>query len=516
MAITAKFVADFSEWKAGVQSAQTELGKLKGSTEATGKALATMSDAAAGRFSVSTAEMKKAGFATDEWAGKMGGLNSILNAVGLNIGNKVGAIGSLTANVGKLSASFGTLGTAASAAGAALIGWNIGRQIADVLGLDKAVADLATSMGLFADPALATAAAKQDVLAKATQTAGRDITSYTEALAINQQAHDDWILTTGYSRDAASEAGQAYAKMYGELGAVRKRGDLPALKQQLESYDFSLATLSKRFGVHIDTLELYRQNLKAAEEQEKAHAKVLEEQTARALEAAKVKAQAFSDAWSDIATQDLSWMSKAATGLQVMVDKFDAMVLAELEAQRQLAAFKSAAAAIAPDSLEGLTASYDQLKAKMDAAGASATQQELAYLQYQQAFLQAGSAADDLGTSVQAAGAQTFSAAGQAAAAAPSYQALGAAVQYAAGSFQNLYTQVGHGAGYETALRTTNDMFSEYARAGVPVHGGLIPGAGRGASSVNVTIQGSVLGTVGQIQDAMMQAYRQGGNRLPV
>jgi len=116
-----------------------------------------------------------------------------------------------------------------------------------------------------------------------------------------------------------------------------------------------------------------------------------------------------------------------------------------------------------------------------------------------------------------------------------------------------MWTQIGHGAGYEGALRSMNDMFSEYSRAGVPVFGGLVPGSRAtggpvaqnapywvgergpelfvpktsgsivpaGASGgVTVNVYGSVLSTQRElatlVEEAMMRTYRQGGNRQPV
>jgi hypothetical protein len=494
MAIEAKFTADFSELEKAVKAASGTLKKLEGDAASTSKEVTKLADTSATSF-------RSASSATQNWTKDFNKFDSILSSVGVNIGTTGKAIGELGAAAGQSATSMGLLGTAGLAVGAAIAGWNIGRWIADILDLDTKIANLNGSIDALRAQEKG---AGLDVLANASRLAGREITNMAEALRIVNKAHEDHNLVLNASKNPAGEAGRAYAAMYAEIRGVRERGDLPELNRQLLSYDISLNTLTTRFGVHRETLEQYRATLQRAAAQDKEHAKILEEQVATALALATSNAKGLSDVWQDIASQDLGWLSKAATGLDVLVDKFDAMVLAEMKAQEQLAAVTDAA--------------------------------------------------DEMGPAVETAGAATTTAAAAASAAVSSYQALGAAVQYAAGSFQNMYTAVGHGSGYEASLRTLNDMASAYGRAGIPVHGGLIPGAraaggpvsagsayvvgergpelfvprtsgaivpgGAGAGGgVTVNVYGSALASKSElaalVQEALISSYRQGGSRLP-
>jgi len=502
MAIDAKFTADFSQFETAVKAASGTLKKLEGDAASATTTVAKLSDDAAGRFTVTTKQMQDAGIATQNWSKDFSRFDSVLSAVGINIGTTGKAIGELGAAVGQTATSMGLLGTAGLAAGAAIAGWNIGRWIADLFDLDAKIANLNGSLDRLKAQEKG---AGLDVLANASRIAKRDITDMDEALRIVNKDLEDHNLVLNASKNPAGEAGRAFAAMYAEIRGVRERGDLPELNRQLLSYDISLNTLSTRFGVHRETLEQYRTTLQKAAAQDKEHAKILEEQVAKALALATSNAKGLSDVWQDIASQDLSWLSKAATGLDVLVDKFDAMKLAELQAQESLAAVSDVA--------------------------------------------------DDYETSVQTAGEATTQAATAASSAVSSYQSLGAAVQYAAGSFQNMYTQIGYGESTESKLRKLNDMASAYGQAGIPVVGGLFPGraAGgpvssgapymvgehgpelfvphtsgsivpNGAGGVVVNVSGMILSddpaarqqlaTI--IQDALVTAYRQHGNRQPV
>lgn len=95
-------------------------------------------------------------------------------------------------SAGVTTKSLGTFGTVAAVAGAAFVGWQIGKVIDQLTGASSAVEKftydvqrmagyLGNDLKLMAEQA----AAKQDVLARATQAAGRTITDYSEAIRIN-------------------------------------------------------------------------------------------------------------------------------------------------------------------------------------------------------------------------------------------------------------------------------------------------------------------------------------------
>jgi len=540
MPIDAKFTADFSQFTTATKGAQSELDKLIAKSDGTQKAIAKMTDSAAGKFSVTTAEMKRAGFATDSWGKDLQRVDSVLSSVGINITSQVKAIDELRAAAGQTVTSMGLLGTASLAVGAAIAGWQIGRWIADLTGLDAIIANVNGSIDRLKAQEKG---AGLDVLANASRIAGREITNMAEALRIVNQQQADNLLVTGRSANAASEAGKAYAGYYREIRQVRERGDLELLNQQLLSYDWSLQTLSTRFGVHTEALEFYRKTLKASADQEKERAKTLE-----ANKAALDKLIAAD--WAGVLKGQTTELLQQNPALQQSIDLLNQRVQAEWAAQKALAArlgFDEQGNRIAEvGSVEAITAAYEKEKAALDAVGGSVAELDLLYLNYQDAVLQAGGAMQEAGAKTAAAGTQAQQAAGQ-------YAALGQAATYVAGSFQNMWTQVGHGAGYEGALRSMNDMFSEYARAGVPVFGGLVPGSratggpvAQGApywvgeagpelfvpktsgsivpagatGGVTVNVYGSVMSTQRElatlVEEAMMRTYRQGGNRQPV
>jgi hypothetical protein len=542
MPIDAKFTADFSQFTTATKGAQSELDKLIAKSDGTAKSIAKMSDAAAGKFSVTTAEMKKAGFATDSWGKDLQRVDSVLASVGINVSQQVKAVDELRAAAGQTATSMGLLGTASLAAGAAIAGWQIGRWIADLTGLDAVVANLNGSLDALAAQ---TAGARQDVINKAIRDGAAATITYTEAIAYNTKALQDHILVTGYSRNAASEAGQAYALMFREIRAVRERGDLPALQRDLQSYDYSLQTLSTRYGVHVAQLELYRKDLKAVADQEKARAAELEANKA-ALD------RLIAADWAGVLKGQTTELLQQNPALQQSIDLLNQRVAAEWAAKDALAArmgFDAAGNRLAEaGSMEAITAAYEKEKAALEAVGASVAELDVLYLDYQDTILQTG------GT-IKTTGDQTAVAGGQAQVAAGQYAALGNAATYVAGSFQNLWTQVGHAPGYEGSLRTMNDMLSAYGGAGIPVHGGLIPGAphraaggpvssgspywvgesgpelfvpktsgtivpGGGAGSVVVNVYGSALASQHElatlVQEALTRAYRQHGNREPV
>jgi len=540
-AISSKFVADFSQWKAAVASAQGDLSKFGAAADTAAAQVAKLTDAGAGRFAVTTAEMKAAGIATQDWTKDFQQFDSVLSSVGINVGTQAKAIGELGAAAGQTGRSMSVMGEAGLVAGAAIAGWQIGRWIADVFDLDQKIAGLTGSLeALKAQEA----GAQQDTINKAIRDGAAATITYTEAIKFNNKAHEDAQLVAGASANAAGDAGRAYAGWYREIRQVRERGDLERMTADLQSHDFKLDTLSKRYGVHVEALEFYSRELKKAADLEKEQTQALEAKQ-KALDAA-IKAD-----WAGVLAKDTEYLKLQTTALQSNLDLFNKRVAAEWDAQKALAELKSSEAAITPDSLEGITAAYETLQTQLQATGGTAAQQEVAYLNYQNAFVKAADAAGHLGTEVQKSGDQTSRAAGQAAGAVSSYQQLAGAVQYAAGSFQNMYTAVGHGQGYESDLRTLNDMASAYGRAGIPVVGGLIPGAraaggpvssgspywvgeggpelfvprasgsivpaGGGAPVINV--YGSVLSTKQElaalVQEAIMASYRAGGNRLP-
>lgn len=553
MAIDAKFTADFSDFDKAVKAASGTLKKLEGDAASTSKEVVKLADTSAKSF-------RSAGTATQDWTKDFNQFDSILSAAGLNVGKYVKGIGELQTATSGAATTMSTLATAGVAVGAALAAIELAKVASDFLVTNQHAQDFLITLQGLTNPKFETELAKQDAIhraimagMKSTGDAARD---YANAIVYLDEKQKENLLTQGYSRTAYRDTLYMLNAWDHEIQAITDRGDLKQFTADLNDHYLSLDQLSVKYGVHKEAITYYRGELQKAKDLEAAEAKLLKEEMAVALETAKIKTEAFATAWKDVAGQDLSWMTKAATGLQGMTDKFDAMVLKQMAVKAELEAFKSSAASLGP--LEQLTADYEKLKASMAASGASAEEQELAYLKYQEAFMGAIPPVQRLGDETDKTADKTKKGGDQARGAIAGYQALGNAVNYAAGSFQNMYTQVGHSPGYEGSLRTMNDMLSEYGRAGIPVHGGLIPGAphraaggpvssgsaymvgehgpelfipkasgaivANGAGGVQVNVSGLILSDDPQarqqlatiIQDALVQSYRQHGNRQPV
>ena len=245
MPIDAKFTADFSQFATATKGAQSELDKLIAKSDTTQKSIAKMSDAAAGKFTVTTAEMKKAGFATQDWTKDLSRFDGVLRR-GRRQHLQPGPRDYRTEGGDDRPdrrRRWACSGRPAVAAGVALAGWQLARDgSSDVFDLDQKVAGLTGSLGALAAQ---TDAAKQDAINKAIRDGAAATITYTDAIAYDTKGQQDHILVTGFSRDAASEAGKAYALMFREIRAVRERGDLPALTRDLQSYDYSLQTLAR-------------------------------------------------------------------------------------------------------------------------------------------------------------------------------------------------------------------------------------------------------------------------------
>jgi hypothetical protein len=571
MAISAKFVADFSQWKAAVQGAQGELAKLTTSTDTAGRSLQKLTDEQAGRMTVTTAEIKKAGIATGDWGKELGKFDSILASFGVNVSTQVKALQEMRSAAGASATQLGLLGTAGLAAGAALAGWQIGRLIADLTGLDQKVAETARQLLGLADPALETAAAKQDVLDRATKNAGRTITDYAEAIRINQKAHEDWILVSGRSKDAAQESADAVNSWRAEIGAVYARGDIKALNADLESQNFSLQELSKRYGVHVEALQYWQREQRKTAEAEKARAKESAEAMAAIKKAADDLAAAQKAMWDQSLKLNQANNEELRKTSALYLEVTNAAVTAELAARQALAARRGQTLAGGPasaeGSLEGMTAEYERQLAELRAGATPgfsiAAQEQLLWEEFQDNFNKAAQSAGELAGAQTGAAGDTETAGNQAQSAGGAFRQAGTQAAAAGLQFQGAAQQLGSfmtqwGAGaqrtVESQLRNMNAMFAEYTRAGVPVFGGLVPGSrqaggpvsagspylvgeagpelfvpatsgaivprGAGAITVNVTIEGSVLSSTEQIaaamSEAMIRAYRQGGNRIPV
>jgi hypothetical protein len=577
MAIQAEFVADFSKWKAEVLAAQTDLKGLQASAESATKEVAKLTDEGAGRFTVTAAEIRKAGGATKDLSDDFKNFDSVLSSVGVNIGSHVKAFGELKAAAGQSATSLGAVGTAGLAVGAAFAGWQLGRMIADVLGLDKAVADLATRLLDLGDVKAQTAAARTDAMAIASQRAGREITSMSEAVAVNNKWLADWLITTGRSKDVIADSERQIAKWRAEIAAVKDQGNITALTHDLDSQNFSLDELSKRYGIHIDALQFYQRELAKALALEQTRAAEWKTAVDAMQAATRATEQVQATMWKRSLELNKENNAELVRTSALYADVINKAIAAEVHAKAALAARQGldlyGNRPAAPGSMEGATGAYETELGALKARGGSMAEQEELFLKFRDNFTKASDAAGALGDAHVDAGNKSKTAADHTQRAGDQTRGAGDAAQSAAGLFNQAGQMVVAGAqqavqtfrdraagqahGYETALNRMENMFSAYARAGVPVHGGLIPQlaaggpvtAGRaymvgergpelftpttsGTISPNGATGGSVTVNVAgllltddpaarsqlaaMIEAAIINGYRQHGHRLPV
>jgi len=171
--LSAKLEADFSDFDRAVITSMKKLEDFERSANRTGASLQRMTTAAPTGLS--------------SMAKGLDQVDKSLGQAGVHIGGTIGAIKELNQAAQGGAASLGALGTAGLVAAAGLTGWNIGRSIADFLGLDKAIGDATASLLGWGTAADQVAGAQADELAKASQRAGRAITDLAEARRINTE-----------------------------------------------------------------------------------------------------------------------------------------------------------------------------------------------------------------------------------------------------------------------------------------------------------------------------------------
>lgn len=154
--------------------------------------------------------------------------DKVLAAFGVRIGPQIQAVRELGEAAGKSATDIGLIGTAGLSIGAGLAGWQIGRMISDYFELDEAIANTTATLMGWGDLAGQTAAAKLEMLSRASVTAGRTITDLGEAHRITAEAakkHADEEETAAKKLEAAWE--KSLKQMQADLAEIEKfRGHL--------------------------------------------------------------------------------------------------------------------------------------------------------------------------------------------------------------------------------------------------------------------------------------------------
>ncbi len=219
-----------------IESLKKDFAELKTQSDATAAAMAPLvvqTQAAGAEASKATPQVTTLKTAFNQFDG-------VLASLGVNIGSEIRGLGELGEAAGKTGTQIGAVATAGLVAGAAFAGWKVGRVIADFFSLDTAIGNVTAKLLGWGDVAAETAAAKADVLARASQRAGVEITDMALAVAINSRAIQDW-------RPAATIAAEVTARWQKEIEKVRAGGDLAQLTADLTSQNFTLEELAARY-----------------------------------------------------------------------------------------------------------------------------------------------------------------------------------------------------------------------------------------------------------------------------
>lgn len=463
MAIAATFLANFDQFESATEKAGGKLLTFSARADAVGGRLMDLGDS-------SERGAPKVKTLSDSFHAFDGALSS----VGVHIGPEIRALEELGNVSGKTAGQLGILTTAGLAAAAFMVGWKIGGLIADMTSLDEKVESVAKRLFNWGDEGQR-AGAKADVLALATKNAGREITDYSEAIKINAAAAEQQALVWGRSANAARDSAREVSGWQKELRDARSRGDIPSLTADLNSQAFSLQTLSTRYGLSMDALQLFVRQQQAAEAQ-------LKKTTAAQAEQAK--------GWE----QFYDWV-------------------ADQEAARQ----KDADAALRKDFERWRD--REKLNAQI-AANADQTNRILG-----QAAMDAAVAEEKARFAAQGVNAELTKMPPVAASAASSVMSLGSAASSAASSFFSMSAELFNAIRAAQAADSMNDFIPAMGRIGGggisglrPLNPIIRPTTGGAFGGVNVTINGSVLGNKDEIArvvgDALMYQTTGSGQRV--
>lgn len=202
--------------------------------------------------------------------GSLQQFDSLLATMGVHIGPEIRGLAELSSAAGKSASDIGLIATAGLALGAGIGGWKIGRLVADFFDLDKAVSQAWTTILGFGDVEKETAGANADILSLATIRAGHAVTDMAEAIKVNKTWMDEWNLSHHKTTDAVGDSAKAVADWRGQIDRVKSEGNFEQLTADLNSQNFSLEALSKKYGVHIEALQFLTRATKNADDAIKA------------------------------------------------------------------------------------------------------------------------------------------------------------------------------------------------------------------------------------------------------
>jgi hypothetical protein len=265
MPISGKLIADFDSFHIATDKALGDLRSLEAGAGKVGPSLDRMTTQGTSGLTTFHQGLSQA--------------DKVLAAFGVRIGPEIQAIRELGDASSKTAQEIGLIGTAGLALGAGLAGWKVGRMIADFFDLDKTIADATAAMMGWGDVAGEEAGAKMDVLARATATAGREITDLTEAMRINAE-------------EAANRFVPSFERfMQTASGAQREfRGLSEATRENMRTMLEAGATekeVAAAFKVSAGAIDVLVDRDKLRAEQQKINIKLNDDRTAAELKLAK-------------------------------------------------------------------------------------------------------------------------------------------------------------------------------------------------------------------------------------
>lgn len=207
--------------------------------------------------------------------------DGVLQGLGVNIGPQAKLVEDLASAAGKTATELGGVAVSGLAVGAAIGGWEIGRAASEFFDLDEKIGDATAALLGFGDVAGEKAAAKADVLARASKYAGFEVKEMGLALMLNAQAATEAIKANVELSDnlirmkGPEESAKQLANWRGELDAVRASGALPGLTADLQSQNFSMTELAKRYVLSAEALSLYAREVAAIDKVHEKNAQQL-------------------------------------------------------------------------------------------------------------------------------------------------------------------------------------------------------------------------------------------------
>ena len=201
----------------------------------------------------------------DEFSDGLGQADKTLSLFGIRLGPQIQALRELGGAAGKTASEIGLIGTAGLTVAAAVGGWEIGRWIADVAGLDDAIGKATASLLGFGDVAAETAAARIMTLNRAADIAGHTVLDMGQALQIISKHNADVAQSFNTGTDRVRQ-------WTAEIAKVESAGHLPKIREELKNQTSTLKELSDHYGISTRALEYYTRSTNESAKAQKAWA----------------------------------------------------------------------------------------------------------------------------------------------------------------------------------------------------------------------------------------------------